>query len=192
MLNVRGEKMDINYINKLLQEGKSVKDIRKTLNIGEKTFQRKIKELGYKYNQKIKRYEPFTGIGETLMTNYSKEKNEVVTSEYDRDMIFDIQVEGIDKETFKNNIIDLAANYERIKNMLEDFERINSIHAQNEILEVNTGIRIDNPDGEVERTTVRISKDILNKWNEFCDQHKEYSKKDLLGQAITEFIRKYN
>lgn len=54
MLNVRGEKMDINYINKLLQEGKSVKDIRKTLNIGEKTFQRKIKELGYKYNQKIK------------------------------------------------------------------------------------------------------------------------------------------
>ena len=65
-------------------------------------------------------------------------------------MIFDIQVEGIDKETFKNNIIDLAANYERIKNMLEDFERINSIHAQNEILEVNTGIRIDNPDGEVE------------------------------------------
>lgn len=46
--------MDINYINKLLQEGKSVKDIRKTLNIGEKTFQRKIKELGYKYNQKIK------------------------------------------------------------------------------------------------------------------------------------------
>ena len=68
-LSVRGEKMDINYINKLLQEGKSVKDIRKTLNIGEKTFQRKIKELGYEYNQKIKRYEPFTGIGATLMTN---------------------------------------------------------------------------------------------------------------------------
>lgn len=184
--------MDINYINKLLQEGKSVKDIRKILNIGEKPFQRQIKKLGYKYNQKIKQYEPFTGAGGTSTTNYSKEKNEVVTREYDKGMIFDIQIEGLDKETFKNNIIELAANYERIKNMLDDYEHTNSIHAQNEILEVNTGIRIDNPGGEVERTTVRISKDIINKWNEFCDQHKEYSKKDLLGQALIEFIEKYN
>lgn len=80
-------------------------------------------------------------------------------------MIFDIQVEGIDKETFKNNIIDLAANYERIKNMLEDFERINSIHAQNEILEVNTGIRIDNPDGEVELKGIKKMFNIDRSWN---------------------------
>ena len=42
-------------------------------------------------------------------------------------MILDIQIEGLNKETFKNNIIDLAANYERIKNMLDDYEHTNSI-----------------------------------------------------------------
>ena len=55
--------LDINYINELLQEGKSVKDIRTILQIGEKSFQKQIRELNYKYNQKIRRYEP---IGEVL------------------------------------------------------------------------------------------------------------------------------
>lgn len=32
--------LDINYINELLQEGKSVKDIRTILQIGEKSFQK--------------------------------------------------------------------------------------------------------------------------------------------------------
>lgn len=180
--------MDINYINNLLQEGKSVKDIRIILGIGEKLFQKQIKQLGYRYNQKIKQYEPFTGTG---VSPIAKE-NSIVSNKNDKSMIFDIQIEGLDKETFKNNIIDLAANYERIKNLLDDYEHTNSIHVQSEILEVNTGIKIDNPEGEVERTTVRISKDILNKWNKFCDENKQFSKKDLLGQAMIEFIQKYD
>mgnify|MGYP003258752872 CR=1 FL=1 len=181
--------MDINYINNLLQEGKSVKDIRTILGVSEKSFQKQIKQLGYKYNQKIKQYEPFTGTGASSLV---KHENSIVSNKNDKSMIFDIQVEGLDKETFKNNIIDLAANYERIKNMLDDYEHTNSIHAQSEILEVSTGIKIDNPEGEVERTTVRISKDILLKWNEFCDKNKQFSKKDLLGQAMIEFIQKYD
>ena len=49
--------LDINYINELLRQGNTVKDIRTELNISEKLFQRQIKELGYKYNQKTKQYE---------------------------------------------------------------------------------------------------------------------------------------
>ena len=49
--------MDINYINKLLSEGYKVEDVRKKLEIGEKRFQREIKKLNYKYNQKTKQYE---------------------------------------------------------------------------------------------------------------------------------------
>ena len=158
------------------------------IGVGEKSFQKQIKQLGYKYNQKIKQYEPFTGAGASPITK----ENSIVSNKNDKGMILDIQIEGLNKETFKNNIIDLAANYERIKNMLDDYEHTNSIHAQSEILEVNTGIKIDNPEGEVERTTVRISKDILNKWNKFCDKNKQFSKKDLLGQAMLEFIQKYD
>ena len=50
--------LDIDQVNKYLKEGNSVVEIRKKLGIGEKLFQKQIKQLGYKYNQKIKQYEP--------------------------------------------------------------------------------------------------------------------------------------
>lgn len=62
--------LDINYINELLQEGKSVKDIRTILQIGEKSFQKQIRELNYKYNQKIRRYEPIGEVLDNPMTNF--------------------------------------------------------------------------------------------------------------------------
>ena len=54
--------LDINYVNELLRQGNTVKDIRTELNISEKLFQRQIKELGYKYNQKNKQYETIEAI----------------------------------------------------------------------------------------------------------------------------------
>ena len=48
--------MDINYINSLLKDGKTVKEIRDILGISEKSFQKEIKYLGYKYNQKQRQY----------------------------------------------------------------------------------------------------------------------------------------
>ncbi|WP_455543182.1 hypothetical protein [Intestinibacter sp.] len=43
--------IDINYINNLLLENNSVKDIRSMLGIGEKAYQREIKALCYKYKK---------------------------------------------------------------------------------------------------------------------------------------------
>lgn len=180
--------MDINYINELLEEGKSVKEIREILGVGEKSFQRQIKELNYKYNQKLRRYEPISEVLNSPLTNNSNTNIKELTKANDKSMIFDIPKE-IEPEDFKNNLIDLAMNYEKIKKMLDDFEHTKSI--QNVVEVVNQGIKIDNPETEVERTTVRVGKNILKKWNEFCDQNKQYSKKDLLGQALTEFINKY-
>lgn len=180
--------MDINYINKLLEQGKTVKEIREILGVGEKSFQKQIKKLGYKYNQKIRRYEPISEILETSLTNNSNNEIERLKKANDKSMIFDIPKE-IEPEDFKNNLIDLAINYKKIKQMLDDFEHTKSI--QNVVEVVNQGIKIDNPETEVERTTVRVGKNILKNWNEFCDRNKQYSKKDLLGQALIEFINKY-
>ena len=48
--------MDILLINDYLKQGKTVKEIREILGYSEKAYQKKIKELGYKYNQKEKQY----------------------------------------------------------------------------------------------------------------------------------------
>ena len=49
--------INIHQINNLLKQGKSVSEVRSILEVGEKKFQKEIKKLGYKYNQKIKQYE---------------------------------------------------------------------------------------------------------------------------------------
>lgn len=73
--------LNINFINELLQEGKSVKDIRTILQIGEKSFQKQIRELNYKYNQKIRRYEPIGEVLDNPMINYSSNNNKPVKNE---------------------------------------------------------------------------------------------------------------
>ena len=58
--------MDINLINNMLLQGHTVKEVRQELGISEKKFQKQIKELGYKFDQKKKAYvkalEPHTEI----------------------------------------------------------------------------------------------------------------------------------
>ena len=67
--------LDIKYINELLKEGKSVKDIRTILGVGEKLYQKQIRELNYKYNQKTRQYEPVSEVLSNSMINYSSNNN---------------------------------------------------------------------------------------------------------------------
>ncbi|QEZ70865.1 hypothetical protein D4A35_18215 (plasmid) [Paraclostridium bifermentans] len=46
----------ITYLNDKLNEGQTVIRIREDLGIGEKKLQKIIKESGYKYNQKLRKY----------------------------------------------------------------------------------------------------------------------------------------
>ena len=52
----RDIEMDINYINQLLLEGNTVKEVREILQVSEKKFQKLIREIGYKYDQSSKQY----------------------------------------------------------------------------------------------------------------------------------------
>ena len=52
-------------------------------------------------------------------------------------------------------------------------------------------IVIDLPEAKDKRTTILINEQIYQQFNEFCDNHKEYSKKDLMAMALHEYINKY-
>ena len=67
--------MDINKINNLLKQGKSVSEIRDILGIKEKNFQKEIKRLGYKYRQKTRQYELVT-TNDKSMTKVTEEPTE--------------------------------------------------------------------------------------------------------------------
>ena len=48
--------MDIKIINRMLKEGKTVKEVRESLGIPEKKFQKTIKDLGYKFTSFMQNY----------------------------------------------------------------------------------------------------------------------------------------
>lgn len=169
--------LDINYVNELLRQGNTVKDIRTELNISEKLFQRQIKELGYKYNQKVKQYE----------------KNEVQSSTLKSKDYFNIGVINTDiaADIDIKKVADLVSHYDTIKELLTWFENKEYDHDIIEVIQENR-IEIDLDTDETKRTTILVNKKIYDEFNEFCQKHKEYDKKDLLSMALKEYIQKYD
>lgn len=56
---------------------------------------------------------------------------------------------------------------------------------------ITDGLKIEIDNREYIRTTVRVSKDSWDKFEAFCNYHKEFKNQDLLSQAKEEFIEKY-
>lgn len=164
----------ISYINEELIKGKTVTRIREDLHLGEKTLQRIIKESGYKYNQKLKRY--------------VKQHTDVIQSkEYDKDNT------NIIPHNFKEDLIEIINMKEDLREIIKNFkEGYDKEHTS--VIEVisDEGIKINLPDAEIVRSTVRINKEVLDRWNSFCDKHKEFSKTNLLSSAMDEYINKYD
>ena len=173
--------LDINYINELLQQGKTVKQIRTELNISEKLFQRQIKELGYKYNQKIKQYEIIEYKSNTNVTQQTDYKDNIKVLQKS-DYKDNTKIISKNKELDINKVADLVEDYDTLKNMIKWFkDKENTIDR----------IVIDLPEAKDKRTTILINEIVYNKFDEFCNRHKEYSKKDLMAMALLEYMRKY-
>lgn len=171
--------LDINYVNKLLREGSTVKDIRTKLSISEKLFQRQIKELGYKYNQKVKQYEK-NEVQSSMLKSKDYSSNIGVINQIDVATDIDIK-----------KVADLVSHYDTIKELLIWFENKEYDKDIIEIIQDNR-IEIDIDTDEVKRTTILVNKKIYDDFNTFCQMHKEYDKKDLLSMALKEYMQKYN
>lgn len=169
--------LDIEYINQKLREGLKVSEIRKELDISEKRFQKDIKELQYKFNQKTKQYE---------------------TIEDDNDMTLVIMNNNADDEgmtlvtkELQNNMIQLSNDYERINKMLEWFENERDNGMTDVTVKISEGLSIDYIRSKELRKTVRVDENVYESLRELSNEHQQYSIKDLLSQAIYEFVNKY-
>ena len=160
-------KRKIDYLNTKLDEGYTVVRIRENLGIGEKTLQKLIKQNGYKYDVKTKRYKLTSKLTD------------------DNSMTMNIPTE------LKSNIIDLAINYNKIQEVLNWFENKNDNDMTSVIEVVTSGITINLPKTENTRTTIRVNKDTWIRFDAFCNDNKEFSKQDLLSQALEDFMKKH-
>ncbi len=163
----------INYINEELAKGQTVTRIREDLNIGEKKLQKFIKESGYRYNQKMKKYDK-CHTNSIHMNKYDTSNTNIISLNFKDDLIEIIQM----KDDLK----------ELIKNYKEGYAKENT-----QVIEIieNKGIKINLPDSEIVRSTFRVNKVVLERWNLFCEENKEFSKTNLLSSSLLEYMDKY-
>lgn len=169
--------MDINIINELLREGKTVKEIRMTLGLSEKKFQKEIKELGYKYNQKekcyMKAYEPIT---------------EVLEVEPIKDIITTTKATTISTTltTTQTTTIDyLTDNLHVLKQLLENYKKNTENNNRDIIINLINDKHLD-----PKPKSIRINEFVWRDWQEFT-KDLTFSKSDLISQALVEFMKNH-
>lgn len=135
----------------------------------------------------------FSLVGELFVKNEAP----IITTEDDKDNINIINKEeapedviNVIPEGFKENMINLVNQYDKLQEIINWFNTKDDIDNTN-VIEVNTGIRIDLPDAPIKRTTIRVNDKVWNDFLDLADANSEFDKHSLLSMAIKEYVEKY-
>lgn len=172
----------IEYLNEKLSEGQTVIRIREDLRIGEKFLQKIIKESGYKYFQKEKRY-------------YKENTNVLQKNIIDGKEIFDLDYKDttIVLQNYKDDLLEIVQAKEEIFEVINAFKENLYYKDTTNVIEVvaSNEIQIKEFNSEAKGTSFRVYGETLTKWKEFCNKHKKYNNQDLVSMALEEYIEKY-
>lgn len=171
--------MDIKHINELLQKGKSVKEVRETLGIPEKKYQRAIKDLGYKYNQSKKLY--INVLDRGIDTN---DNSIIATTQATTERT---TVPTTLTTTQATTIDYLTDNLDALMQLLENYKR-NTEATNNKDIIINL---ISDKHLDPKPKSIRINEFVWREWQEFT-KNLTFSKSDLISQALVEFMKNHS
>ena len=173
----------IEYLNKKLSKGQTVIRIREDLGIGEKSLQKIIRENGYKYFQKEKRYYKYN-------TNVLQ-KNIIQGKE-----IFDSECKDstIVLQNYKEDLLEIIQAKKDIFEVINAFKENLYYKDTTNVIEVvaSNEIQIKDFNIEAQVTSFRVYGETLTKWKEFCSKHKKYNNQDIVSMALEEYMKKYD
>ena len=174
----------IDFINSQINNN-SITSVCKEIGVGRCTIRDRFKKANYSYSKELNKYtyiEPKESLKE-LTEQDSRCTTPDTYNNSNTNLIEDSNVSNILKksdEDFQNNIIDLVNNYDVLKEIIELHKRNTSVIKQQIIID------LDNSENKL--TSLRINKTILDKFNEFCEKNKQFTKVDLASQALKDFI----
>lgn len=164
----------VQYINTLLENKRSLTQISKDLGIGRSTISGRFKKHGYIFNKQLIKYIEYEGI--ESYTNVPLCNTKALRSLNNNDLI---KYNNCNTDV-NNKILNITNEYETLMQIIELY-KYNSNILQNKII-------IDLPKSESELTSFRVNKEILEQFNEFTKEHTEFKKIDLVSMALKEYI----
>ncbi|MGL4739413.1 MAG: hypothetical protein ACRC41_01200 [Sarcina sp.] len=171
-------------INSMLVQGMTMSDIeRNEFNVNARVIHKRLDRLGYKrienqyiLSKNINKKDDRHSVGQYVV--HQEEHNIEVLQSNEIEMLFN-----------KNN------NIEKLKGLITRYDEIVNFLDKISPVTVSENIIIELPVEEGKKdfkATVRINKLAWEQFNEFCNERKQYSKKDLISQALIEFIRNHS
>lgn len=171
----------VDYINKQLFSGRSMKDIEIIdFKVNERVISKRLNRKGYK---KIENQ--FVKTTDNKKNNKVKvEKSiEIIKNESDDKLMTPVITKEMEHKLlnlikYHDNIMDLVINF--------DDAQMTGINTT-EII-----VKLPKEEDRTFRTTIRVNDVVWNRFKEFCDKNIDFTQKDLLSMALVEYMNKFD
>lgn len=168
------------YINEKINEFGSLKKVGDNLQVNESTIRKYLTSKGYKrINNEFVLSDDMCNLRE-----HTPKKNDLsLSNTLDNTSVINLP-------DMKENMIYLSNEMDTLKEIIDWF-KFKDDKSNTSVIEVVEGIKIDLPEANIKRTTIRINESVWDMFNELVEENKPIDKHDLMGMALLEFINKY-
>ena len=166
------------YLNEKLEEGMTVTEIRNELGVAEKKLQRLLKENGYRFNQKSKRYESNSKVNyksNEVVNIKNKNSNTPDMMKEDNKLLLKIMAELNNMKRLNKKVVEMYDWYEKQINVIEPQQLIITPREN-----TSTTVKSYKVYCETERA-----------FQALCKKYSHLKVQDLISKALDEFIEKY-
>lgn len=171
----------VGYINeKLIENGHNFTKVSKDLGASESTIRKFLNSKGYKRveNQFVLK-DDICNLREHTQSD-SKNENGITME----------NTSVINLPDMKENMLYISNEMDTLKNMIQWFKAKDD-KSNTDVIELVEGIKINLPEANIKRTTIRINEKVWDMFNELVEDNKPMDKHDLMGMALLEYINKY-
>lgn len=170
----------VGYINEKLIELGSLKKVADTLGANESTIRKYITSKGYKrIGDQFVLKDDTCNLREHTQNNSQKESKMTMEN-----------TSVINLPDVKENMIYISNEIDTLKDMIHWFKTKDD-KSNTGVIEIVEGIKIDLPEANIKRTTIRINEKVWDMFNELVEDNKPIDKHDIMGMALLEYINKY-
>lgn len=180
----------ISYLNNELEKGRTQKDIEiNDFKVNERVIAKRLTSRGYKRidNQYIKYDKNNTQVINSNKNKYEDNYTVLIKdgkNEYDNNNTL-----VINQKEIQNKLIGLAENYDKILEIIQAYDKKYDAQYDNEYEGITIELPIETKNDF--RATVRINNVIWEQFGEFANNHKEFTKRDLLSMALKEYMKNH-
>lgn len=170
----------VRYINEKLTKLGSLKKVADNLQANESTIRKYLTNKGYK-----RVLDQFVLKDDTCNPREHTQEAKLKVEPREQE-----NTDVINLPDLKENMMYLSSETETLKDIIHWFKS-KDYTSNTDVIEVVEGIKIDLPEANIKRTTIRINEKVWDMFNELVEDNKPTDKHDLMGMALLEYINKY-